>query len=44
MKQGRTVKKKQHTNEGTQLSASEDMTPKALTTTSQRTRIYYNHI
>lgn len=36
--------KKQHTNEGTQQSASEDMTPKALTTTSECTCIYYNHI
>jgi len=35
MKQGRTVKIKQRTNEGTQLSASKDMTPKALTTTSE---------
>jgi hypothetical protein len=36
--------KKQHTNEGTQFSASEDMTPKDLTTTSECTYIYYNHI
>jgi hypothetical protein len=36
--------KKQHTNEGTQLSAAEDMTPKALTTTIECTCIYYNNI
>jgi phosphomannomutase len=44
MKQGRTVIKKQYTNEGTQLSASELMTPKVLTTRSECTRIYCNHI
>jgi hypothetical protein len=36
--------KNQHTNKGTELSAAEDMTPTALTTTTECTHIYYNNI